>query len=473
MEKILNFFKNKSVGYYIAAGIALFALFMGIFFFLTYKSPAFPGVEDTPTMGNKAEGLVVETIGIFLLAGAAVEIAVLIVPQYRFLHIAAVVMIGLAFMKDVVVIADFFAGIANNVMYNGGHVGLNFFYFIMIAFLFVVSIVVAFLGFYKKEDEAKADMKNVKGVVNLAKIGGAGALALAAILVSSLVSADLVKKTASGKNVAPSSSEEPIPEEPPFDPITDDIKAEADAYDYDFDPTSVLIEEEDEYTDFSAVSGVPTQNGNREGHNLVYVFEGAYAEGYQGDYSETYGSIYLWEDGIYGGRIGGTDIRGFWYNSSKDAPADDPETEDIDESKDCLNLVGNVSKYEFINFEEASGFYDWRAHIYLGFSWGTRSMEIAGYMYYPEVALAIDPSSTGTEFKVGEVFDRSGWVADRILKNLNYSAVFKASEVSWTDGAGIKNGQAFTEAGEYEVTAKWNGLEASITVKVTEQLVFD
>ena len=468
MEKILNFFKNKSVGYYIAAGIALFALFMGIFFFVTYKSPAFPGVEDTPTMGNKAEGLVVETIGIFLLAGAAVEIAVLIVPQYRFLHIAAVVMIGLAFMKDVVVIADFFAGIANNVMYNGGHVGLNFFYFIMIAFLFVVSIVVAFLGFYKKEDEAKADMKNVKGVVNLAKIGGAGALALAAILVSSLVSADLVKKNASGKQVGPSSSEEPVPEEPAFDPITDEIKDAAETFDYDFDPKSVLINEEDEYTDFSAVSGVPTQNGNREGHNLVYVFEGAYAEGYQGDYSETYGNIYLWEDGIYGGRIGGTDIRGFWYNSSKNAPADDPTTEDVDESKDCLNLVGNVSKYEFINFEEASGFYDWRAHIYLGFSWGTRSMEIAGYMYYPEVALAIDPSSTGTEFKVGEVFDRSGWVADRILKNLNYSAVFKASEVSWTDGAGIKNGQAFTEAGEFEVTAKWNGFEAKITVTVTE-----
>ena len=469
MEKILNFFKNKSVGYYIAAGVALLSLFMGIFFFLTYKNPAFPGVEDTPTMGNKAEGLVVETIGIFLLAGAAVEIAVLVIPQYRFVHIAAVVMIGLAFMKDVVVIADFFAGIANNVMYNGGHVGLNFFYFIMISIIFIVSIIVAFLGFFKKEDEAKAEMKNVKGVINLAKIGGAGALALAAILVSSLVSADLVKKNASGKqNVTPSSEVEPTPEEPAFDPITDDIKAKADAYEYDFDPKDVLIEEEDEYTDFSAVSGVPTQSGNRAGHNLVYVFEGAYAEGYQGDYSETYGNIYLWEDGVYGGRIGSTDIRGYWYNSSKNAPADNPETPDVDESKDCLNLVGNVSKYEFINFEEASGFYDWRAHIYLGFSWGTRSMEIAGYMYYPEVALAIDPSSTGLEFKVGDTFDREGWVADRILKNLNYSAVFKASEVTWTDPTGLKNGQKITAAGEYEVTAKWNGFEASVTVTVTE-----
>ena len=469
MQKILGFFKNKSIGYYIAAGIALLALFMGIFFFLTYKSPAFPGVEDTPTMGNKAEGLVVETIGIFLLAGAIVEIAVLVIPQYRFIQIAAVAMFGLAFMKDVLIMADFFAGIANKVMYNGGHVGLNFFYFIMIILILIISIVVAFLGFYKNEEEAKADMKNVQGVVNLAKLGGAGAVALAAVLVASLMSADMVKKNASGKqNNSSEESAEPVPVEPAFDPITDEIKAVAADFDYSFDPTQVFIQEEDEY-DFndSEMRAVPTQNGNRSGHNLVYVFEGAYAEGYQGDYSETYGSIYLWEDGLFGGRINSTDIRGYWYNSSAEAPADDPETEE-DESKDCLNLVSNVSKYEFINFERASGFYDWRAHIYLGFSWGTRSMEIAGYMYYPEVALAIDPSSTGTEFKVGEVFDRDGWVADRILKNLNYSAVFKASEVTWTDGTGIKNKQAFTAAGEYEVTAKWNGFEASIKVSVTE-----
>lgn len=469
MEKIKNFFKNKSVGYYIAAGVALLALLLGIIFFATYKNPAFPGVEDTPTMGNKADGLVVETIGIFLLAGAIVEIAVLVIPQYRVLQIGVIAMIGLAFMKDMIVIADFIAGVANNVMYNGGHVGLNFFYFISILILLILSIVVAFLGFYKKEEDATNDAKNVKGVVNLAKLGGAGAVALAAILVASLVSADMVRKNAQGRNNADNSSSDIVPDEPIFDPITDDIKAVAEAFDYDNDPKSVIIPEEDEYDlSDSTMRGVPTQSGTREGHYLVYVFEGAYAEGYQGDYSETYGSIYLWEDGLYGGRINSTDIRGYWYNSSKEAPADDPETEDVDESLDCLNLVGYVSKYEFINFERASGFYDWRAHIYLGFSWGTRSMEIAGYMYYPEVALAIDPSSTGLEFKVGETFDRDGWVADRILKNLNYSAVFKGSEVKWTDGEGIKNHQAFTEAGEFEVTASWNGFEASVTVTVTE-----
>ena len=132
-------------------------------------------------------------------------------------------------------------------------------------------------------------------------------------------------------------------------------------------------------------------------------------------------------------------------------------------------MVSNISKFESIITQETTGFYERSAYIFMApWSGGTRSVIVNGYKYYPEVALAIDPSMTGTEFKVGDVFDRDGWVADRILKNLSYSAVFKASEVTWTDGTGIKNGQAFTSAGEYEVTAKWNGLEAKVTVTVTE-----
>ena len=464
---MLGFFKNKGIGYYIVAGIALLSLIVGIIFFATYKNPDLDPINHINPMGNSSDGVVVETIGIFLIAGAVVELALLVVPQYRFIQIGAIAMFGLALYKDVIIIPDFIAGKANNVEYNGGNFNLNMFFFVMIMIIVLAAIVAPFLGFLKNDEDVVPEMKKVKGAVNLAKIGGAGVLVVTAILVASLVSADLVKKNGSGKqNIKSDESSEPGPVEPAFDPITDEIKSVADAYDYDFNPAEVLIEEQDEY-DFNDadMKAVPTQSGNREGHNLVYVFEGAYAEGYQGDYSETYGAIYLWEDGLFGGRINSTDIRGYWYNSSKDAPADDPETED-DESKDCLNLVSNVNKYEFVNFERASGFYDWRTHLYLGFSWGTRSMEIAGYMYYPEVAIAIDPSSTGTEFNVGETFDRSGWVANRILKNLNYSAVFKASEVTWTDGEGIKDGQAFTATGEYTVTAKWNGFEATVTVTV-------
>lgn len=467
---MLGFLKNKGIGYYIVAVITLLSLIVGIVFFATYKNPDLDPINHINPMGNSSDGVVVETIGIFLIAGAVVELALLIAPQYRFIQIGAIAMFGLALYKDIIIIPDFIAGKANNVEYNGGNYNLNMFFFVMIFIIVIAAIVAPFVGFLKRDEDVAPEMKNVKGTVRLAKLGGAAALVLVAILVSSLVSADLVRKNNAGRqNIKPSDSQEPVPVEPAFDPITDDIKSVAEAYSYDFNPKEVLILEQDEY-DFnnSDMKAVPTQNGNRDGHNLVYVFEGAYAEGYQGDYSETYGAIYLWDDGFFGGRINSTDIRGYWYNSSKDAPADDPETVDVDESKDCLNLVSNVNKYEFVNFERASGFYDWRTHLYLGFNWGTRSMEIAGYMYYPEVAIAIDPSSTGTQFKVGETFDRSGWVANRILKNLNYSAVFKASEVTWTDGEGIKNGQAFTAAGEYQVTAKWNGFETSITVTVSE-----
>ena len=479
---MLGFLKNKGIGYYIVAGIALLSIIVGVVFFATYKDPALDPINHINPMGNSSEGVVVETIGIFLIAGAIVEIALLVIPQYRFIQIGAIAMFGLALYKDVIIIPDFIAGKANNVEYNGGNFNLNMFFFVMILLIVIAAIVAPFLGFLKKEEDVAPEMKNVKGTVNLAKIGGAGAIALAAILVASLVSADMVRKVNAGKQSG-QQSESSEPDDPfvEYDPITDEIKSIADAYDYDFDPDSVFIQQEESY-DFSAVSGLPTGK-SRTDVNLVYVFEGAYAEGYQGDYSQTYAYMYLWDDGKFGGTIGGTDVRGYWYNSSFDAPADDPETEDVDESKDCLNLVSNVSKYEFINFEKASGFYDWRAHIYLGFSWGTRSMEIAGYKYYPEVAMVIDQQDSMPEFKVGKDGDISAWTPTRILKNLSFSSVFVQTDVTWEASNGsvtvsYVDGQKargissiiakFNAAGEQTITAKWNGFEASVTVTVTE-----
>ena len=479
---MLGFLKNKGIGYYIVAGIALLSLIVGIVFFATYKNPALDPIGHINPMGNSSEGVVVETIGIFLIAGAVVELALLVIPQYRFIQIGAIAMFGLALYKDVIIIPDFIAGKANNVEYNGGNFNLNMFFFVMILLIVIAAIVAPFLGFLKKEEDVAPEMKNVKGTVNLAKIGGAGAVALAAIVVASLVSADMVRKVNAGKQSG-QQSESSEPDDPfvEYDPITDEIKSIADAYDYDFDPDSVFIQQEESY-DFSAVSGLPT-NKNRTDVNLVYVFEGAYAEGYQGDYSQTYAYMYLWDDGKFGGTVGSTDVRGYWYNSSFDAPADDPETEDVDESKDCLNLVSNVSKYEFINFEKASGFYDWRAHIYLGFSWGTRSMEIAGYKYYPEIAMVIDQQDSMPEFKVNKDGDISAWTPTRILKNLSFSSVFVQTDVTWeaTNGSvtvsyvdgqkarGISSIIAkFNAAGEQTITAKWNGFEASVTVNVEE-----
>ena len=456
MSKIFNF-KNKSVGYFIAAGITLFAFVVSIVFFLTFSKPGLDPIFGSNPLGNKADGLIAVTIGIFLLAGAFVELAVLIIPQYRFIQIIAILMFGLSFYKIVMIIPDFFAGMANHVMYNGGNLGLAMFYFISIFLILVSSIVVAFLGFYKKEEDAKADMKNVKGVVNLAKLGGGAAVVLVAVLVASLSTVALTNGANKGNKVRTKPAFV-------FEPINEDTEGAANDYQYDFEAKDVVIRQQESYN-FSAseLNNFPTGN-TRNGHNLVYVFEGAYAEGYQGDYSETYASIYLWEDGFYGGSVGSTSIKGYWYNNSLQAEQG---------VQDCLNLVSNVSKYESIICAPASGFYEWRAHIYLGFSWGTRSMEVSAYRYYPEVALTIDASVGNNYFFVDEEFDRDGWVANRILKNLNYSSVFKASEVKWTDPEGLKNHQKIEAAGEYEVKASWtNGFsktfEASIIVTVVD-----
>ena len=459
MKKFLDF-KNKSIGYFIAAGLALFSLIVAIVFFATYSNPALDPIFGNDPMGNKADGLGAVTIGIFLLAGAVVECVVLLIPQYRFIQIIAVAMFGLAFYKDVMVIPDFFAGIANDVMYNGGNLGLNMFYFISLILIVIVSIVVAFMGFYKKEEDAKEDFKNIKGV-NLAKLGGGAAVVLAAVLVASISSMNVMNNNGSGPKVRPKPAFV-------FEPVNEETTAAAEASTYSFDAESFIMKQKESYNfSSSELSGMTTYGNTRSGRTLIYVFEGAYAEGYQGDYSETYADIYLWDDGLYGGKVGSTNIKGYWYNSSLNAGATE---------QDCLNLVGNVSKYESIICAPASGFYEWRAHIYLGFSWGTRSMEVSAYRYYPEVALTIDASVGNNYFFVGEEFDRDGWVANRVLQNLNYSAVFKASEVKWTDPEGLTNHQKIEEAGEYEVKASWkNGFnetfETSITVTVVDQAI--
>lgn len=491
MEKIKEFLKHRTIGYFMVAGLALVSLIVAIIFFAGYQNPSLAA-----QMGNKAEGFAVETIGIFLLAGFVVELVVLVVPQYRFIQIGAVAMFALAFYKEVLIIPDFIAGMINNVMYNGGNLGFNMFLFFALLIMVVVSIVAAFLGFYKKEEENVQDMKPERGnLFALIRIGVAGAVFVAAVLSSSLVSV-AVTNEAGGRASGG---------------IPSALQKAAKKYKYDFDPSTVLIEEQDSW-DFNdaTLKSVPN-NKSRESDDchLVYFFEGAYAEGYQGDYSQTYGYLYLWEDGLFGGRINSTDVKGYWYNSSSEAPEDNPDTPK-NEAMDCLNLVSNVSKYESIIFEKASGFYNWRTHIYLGFSWGTRSMEIAGYLYYPEVGIYIDTQGSMPTFRATEEIDISFWTPTRVLKNLKASSVFVQTDVQWyiDDGSGefttenIKDGNStigtafvtdagrvnieyvdgdknrgissittvFDSKGKHDICIKWGEFEASYRVKVLDPL---
>ena len=248
-KKFVAFIKTKSVGYFIVAGVALLSLIVAIIFFATYKNPALDPIFHQNPMGNKAEGLVPETIGIFLLAGFVVEIAVLIVPQYRFVQIVAAVMFGLALYKEILIIPDFIVGKLNNVEYNGGNYSLNMFFLVILFIILIASIVAAFVGFYKKEEEAKANLP-VKGVEKIACVSAAAVLVVAAVLSSSLVSAGLKKQVEGGKggNDTPTSSSSKPDVKPKVDPITDEIRAAAEAKEYDFDPSSIKIEQQEEYS---------------------------------------------------------------------------------------------------------------------------------------------------------------------------------------------------------------------------------
>ena len=452
-----NFMKKLGIGYFIAAGTALVALITAIIFFATYKG----------AMANNASALVPQTIGIFLIAGAIVEIAVLVVPQYRFLHIPAMVMYALALFKEIVLIPPLIADEINNVHYQGGNLGTNVLYMVLLVLIVAAAVTVAFLGFYKKEEEVNEDMKIKKGdVLGIVKIGVSGAVVLAAVLTSALVALDMKSKM----NKAG--------EDGSYNPITPEIKKAAEEFDYSFNPKEVLIKEQEEYN-FNAddVKNVPTTE-TRDGHNMVYYFEGAYAEGYQGDYSQTYAYLCLWEDGLFGGKVNDTQVRGYWFNSSLAEGSKDGQ-----DVKDCLKMVSNVNHYDSIIAQEATGFYQYQAYAYLGFSWGTRSMILNGYEYYPEVALALNTQDSVLEAYVGEEYDMSSWVPTRILKNLTFSSVFKPVDVTWEAEDGsvaisyVDNNKSrgissiigtFNSTGEKKVTIKWNGFEADVTVKVTE-----
>ena len=472
MNKIKKFLENKAIGYYIVAGVVLLSIILAIVFLATFNNPACAGVNNSHPMGNKATGFVPETIAIFLIAAIVVEGVVLLLPQYRFLQIIAVLLFGLALYKDLLIIADFFAGMSTGVMYNGGNLGLNMFYFFTLIIIAVAAIVAAFFGFLKSEEDVRKGIIP-KSVNQLVKTGVGGFLVVAALIVSLTVSNNVVAGSATGnKNnansqQAGSSSQEPA--KPKYDPITDEIRAAAEAKDYSFDPSSVVISEEESWNfSDSRLSGL-SYSATRAGHNLVYLFEGEYSEGYQGQYNTYLTGMYLWDDGVFSGKSNSTEFKGFWYNSSLNAGVDG----DGNPVVDCLNMVSNTSHFESIITEEplggGKGFYERQAYVYMYPGWGDgRSVVVSGYKYYPDVAAYID-TNDNVEMRVGEKFViNSTWFFNKVIKNLKYTPIIPSSEITWTLPSGmIDDSKRLLAAGEYEITAKWQSYEAKATLKVS------
>lgn len=472
MNKIKEFLKNKAIGYYIIAGIVLISLIFAIVFLATYNNPAIPSVNDAHPMGNKAAGYVPETIAIFVIAGLVVEGVLLLLPQYRFLQIIAVLLFGLAFYKDVLIIPDFLIGaFSTGVLYNGGNLGLNLFYFITLLLIVAAAIVAAFFGFLKSEEDVRAGIipKNVNQFV---KTGVGGFLVIAALVVSLTVSNDVVAKagTSNKNNANNNQNSSAEPAKPKYDPITDEMKEAAAAKEYSFDPTAVVIEEEETWNfSDSRLSGL-SYSATRAGHDLVYLFEGEYSEGYQGQYNTYLTGMYLWDDGVFAGKSNSTEFKGFWYNSSLNAGVDENGNPKVD----CLNMVSNTSHFESIIAEEplggGGGFYERQAYVYMHPGWGDgRSVVVSGYKYYPDVAAFIDTNDS-VEMRVGEKFViNSTWFFDKVIKNLKYTPIIPTSEITWTIPNGmIDSSKRLLAAGEYEITAKWKSYEATATLKVSE-----
>ena len=261
-----------------------------------------------------------------------------------------------------------------------------------------------------------------------------------------------------------SSSDNPGGDVTVSDPITNEIKAAANAYDYDFDPTEVHFKKED-LTDgngtfdfnSSDVTTLPT-NGQRDGYNLVYKFEGSYAEGWQGDYSKTYAYLYLWEDGKFAGTSGSTQFRGYWYDSNE-----------AEEGNTLVMVTSNNADGEIIAYEQ-KGFYQWIVDLNSSVN-GGRRIKAAGYMYYPEVALFIDTNDTDlNNLTSGSTLDIGFWTAQRVLKNLKYSSCFEdnSHSVTWkVNGTPVNNSLInLNTAGAYVITATWGDLEASVVINV-------
>lgn len=473
MEKIKEFLKNKSIGYYIAVADAILALIFGIIYFATYSV----------AIGDNANGHLPETVGIFMFAGFLVQCVVLVLPQYGFVNIIALVMYGLSFYKEVYLIPDFIAGKINGVEYNHGDFGLNMFYFIMQLIIIVSAIVATFIGFYKNKEDENEDFKIKKNPIGIGKVAGGLAVIIIAGVAGLVATKGIENKEKEKQEEAlrlaeiakkeKAEAEEKERLDNLFNPITDEVRAKAAAVEYAYDPTQKFVKQQESYDfDNPALSNVPYTNTRTDAW-LVYYFEGSYSEGWQGDYSPTYAYLYLWSDGFFGGVSGKDNIRGYWYNSSLQNGTD----KDGNDIADCLTMVTNINNFESITTMPKDGFYQYEAYMYLdmGKVWnqGTngRSIIMCGFRYYPEVDIAIHMGVKNSHvYYVGDAFTKNTLKVYRILKDLNYGTIFGASSftIDIPDGMVDSEGK-LAAAGEYTITATYNGFTTTKTITVLEK----
>ena len=426
MEKIKNFFKGKKIPYFIMMADCLLAIILGIYFLATKNI----------SLANSASTHRPEWVWIFAFAGAIFEVAALIVPKYRWVHLFAIAGYALSFMKELELIPPVAADMVTGVHFQGGNFFIQLSYIILQIIIVGSAIYVAFSDSLTEEaEQAEPKLKEKKGLI---KVGAAGAVGVVG-LVFALV---LVFSNSGSKEVV----------EKTYNPI--------DAFrslvvDYENDPTAVIFKQgaqegEDYYNQYEGKSNseISTALNNRTDHWLVYEFEGKYTEAYHDSYNYDYYSIQVYEDGVF---KGSNNHQGYWYNINEDGI-------------ECLVLKATSGNDMVCRKADQGSPYMWFTDMKAS-QGGARTCKMNGYMYYPIIGIYIDTNGLIKEegqviqVKQGSEFSRDDWTAMVVRNNLYASAVFRPEQVTWTD---IDTSQT----GEQTVKAKWNNFEAEVKVEV-------
>lgn len=436
MEKIKQFLKGKGIGYYIVIGDIILSLILGIVFFATYQG----------AMANNAAGNLPEVIGVCIILGAILDIVTLVLPEYKFIHIGALIAYCLSLMKEIYLIPNLIADQINGVTYQGGNFPLNLFYIIM-QFIIVISAVVAtFLGFLNKQGEQEF-VEEVKRTGrfsknNLIKIISGACVFVIAISISAGTLASLNSSSKSaGQTVK-------------LDEIQEEWKDKT--IEYDFDPTQVVYREDTHpYKDATAeqIINNVSSSPDRFLHNKVYEFEGKYTEAYQGNFNYTYSYIYLWEDGLYNGTASGTNIYGYWYNQTA-------------EGLSCLVLKDTAGNDMVCN-QSRDPYYDWYGDLKSNVN-GGRTFKMNGFMYTPVIGIYLDHGDDDLQYEFREEFDKTSWTVNLIRNDLRHSAIINPDEATWTL-------PDMTKSGDQDVKVSWQSdaegediFETSLKINVGE-----
>lgn len=393
-------FKNKKIGFFLMPVVIVLSLILGIYFMSTMSF----------SMSNAAAGKFPESVALWAFLAVAMQIIAMLVPEHKFLQIGVVAAVAASWYKEVILIPPLIADVANNVYYQGGDFGTHVGYMVLLVLDLIVAIAICFLPV---EGEVKAEEEKPARIgTPVVRLGGSAGLMVAIAAVGIIVS------TANEKGTVVDEGSSAISEPGYVFDVAANFSDKVDA-DYTFDPaTFTMAKEDNPYVGQSSsqISSAVGNSYNREGHNLVYKFEGAYAEGWQGDYSKHYAFMYAWDDGLFNGSSNGSNISGYWYNRA------DGSDEEI-----LVLIEGNGN--QMVCNTNSSKFYDWVVEVKSSLN-GGRTIKAFGYKYRPTIGFYVDTGCSPEElvYASADAIDTSSWVGMRVLNDLSSAAVFDSAK---------------------------------------------